>query len=1173
MDDAAFDAATWDHVIEGALFRRNKGFQLVRHQIESYDDFLQTKLHDVIRAFNPIQVHHAFCKERGAFQNVISINVENVTVQRPEVDENSGVSSVVTPQDARQRGLTYASRVYADMVVTVGTLDAPDETKVLKNILLGKVPVMVKSRACAYDRRDRLDVRNPTECRFDYGGYFVVSGNEKVLISQDRFCENRTFVFASVRSTVYSYVAEVRSVPENRLSVAKIANVKLMARGNQHGQPIRVNIHHVKPDIPLFVLMKALGARSDLDAIDLISLDAGAPSNRRLVQSLQASVVEASEIACQKDALLWISKPSFFNVSGKPKELMTDRLQRVAALKSVMTTEFLPHVGPDFRKKALYIGSMVRKLLACADGSARPDDRDSYVNKRVETPGVLLAGLFRQYYSKMVKEIKVGVQTEIRTGSWKVTRKMINVVVAGNVHKLVKAGKLESGLKYAFATGNWGVKTNVNKQGVSQVLGRMSYNAMLSHLRKVTTHIANGEKVIEPRKLHVTQWGVLCPAETPEGTTVGLVKTLAFLANVTIASNSYAVRELVMADPGLERLDPGSSDSLRSLRTKCNVIINGDVVGVHLRPDEMFRRLKSWKRSGVISPHTCVAWHVSRNELCLCTEGGRMVRPLYVVDPDTGMPRATPEVFDGLRRGVLGWADLLTLGVVEYLDVEEADCALIAMRRSDLGRGTRCTHMELHPSTILGVSAGLIPFSNHNQSPRVCYESAMSKQGVAIFLSNFRNRYDAVSHVLNCPQKALASTRIARIVNMDKIPCGCNVILAIACYGGWNQEDSVILNQSSVERGMLASTMYRTYRDAIQRNHSTGQEEMYARPDASTTALHASRRSEYDKLGPDGFVPENTRVASNDVIIGKVMPTAGGAKRFKDCSVRVKTGESGVVDRNCNDDRYFVNRNGDGYTTCKVRVRHYRVPMVGDKFATTSGQKGSCGMVFKQHDMPFSASGIVPDVIMNPHAIPSRMTIGQLLECLTGKVCATTGRFGDATPFDGASVERLGDELQRLGMDRHCDEVMYDPKTGRQITMSVFIGPTYYQRLKHMVADKVHSRASGPVVQLTRQPAEGKSSGGGLRIGEMERDCAVAHGAMSFLRERHMDMSDGYRVWVCKRCGFMANVNPSKAENVFQCRRCGDASEHFVPIEIPYACKLFTQEVNTMGVGMRFLTE
>lgn len=1153
-------------------FEYNKGYQLVKHQLESFNDFLLRKLEQIIDGFNSIDIHHIYVPELEKFKYVMTIDVKNPVLNKPLIYEKDGSTKIMTPNDARQRNFTYASNLNVDLHITCKTLDQEKntyivETKQINNVLLGKIPIMVKSNYCVLKGKF---MENGSECRYDYGGYFIINGNEKVVISQDRISENKTYVFVNNKVSTYSHVAEIRSVQENKLGVPKITSLKLSSKANQFGRYIRANIHHIKTDLPIFILFKALGLQNDREIIEYILYDPDDVHNKKIANELMGCIEEANDIQCQRDALEYLSR--HLNITGYPKEFLNNKMHRLNIVRNVLEKEFLPHVGTDFLKKALYLGYMVNKLLKCYLGLKEFDDRDSYINKRVDTPGVLLANLFRQYYGKMIKDMKNMIAKEINCGVWKATNKFINVINKVNVNnKIIKSNIIDSGLRYALATGNWGIKSNKNKQGVAQVLNRMTYPSTISHLRRINTPIEKSGKLVQPRKLHPTQWGVICPCETPEGASVGLVKNMSMSANITISSNSVNVREIIH-ELGTEEFQPSI---LKDFYHETRVVVNGDIVGIHRNPKMLYDELKKLKRSGTINIYTGIVWNIPEKEIAICTEGGRCVRPLYVVENN----RVTlKEAADSLNKSDTTWQDLLVQfpDLIEFLDVEEMNTSLIAMKFKDLqqksyggSHAKRFSHLEIHPCLILGALASCIPFSDHNQAPRNCYQASQGKQALGIYASNYRNRYDTLGHVMNYPQKPLVRTNISQYLNNDNLPCGINAIVAIAVHTGFNQEDSIIMNQSAVQRGLYTSTYFRTYKEQNNKNHSNGEEEVFMKPDIDP--IKVSKPYNYEKISKDGFVDENTFVTTGDVIIGKCMPSkTGGTITYKDNSIPIKNNESGFIDRNCYNDNHFTNINGEGYTFCKVRLRSERIPTIGDKFSARSAQKGTVGMLYRQEDMPFTQSGIVPDLIMNPHAIPSRMTIGQLMECIMGKACVYHGTYGDATPFNEHNVEDIAQALEDCGMERYGNEVMYNPRTGEQVMTEIFIGPTFYQRLKHMTMDKVHSRSSsGPVVMLTRQPAEGRARDGGLRIGEMELECNWAHGIFQFLKERLMECSDNYRVFACKNCGNMATVNPEKG--IHTCKNCKNINK-FSEIRIPYACKLLFQEIQTMGIGTKFIT-
>jgi DNA-directed RNA polymerase II subunit RPB2 len=448
----------------------------------------------------------------------------------------------------------------------------------------------------------------------------------------------------------------------------------------------------------------------------------------------------------------------------------------------------------------------------------------------------------------------------------------------------------------------------------------------------------------------------------------------------------------------------------------------------------------------------------------------------------------------------------------------------------------------------------------------------MGKQAMGVYALNFRERFDAMSHILCYPNVPLVSPYMSKFYRSDTMFSGQNIIVAIMTYTGYNQEDSVVINRASLDRGLFRSIFYRTYKDEEKKNQSSGEEERFCKPDPALTKQ--LRHSNYSKLGPDGFVPENGYVNSDDILIGKcvplrvptgmVLPT--GAKQYRDVSRTMRNNETGWVDK------IFKNRNGEGYSFVKIRMRQDRIPEIGDKFSSRHGQKGTCGLILNPEDMPQTASGIIPDIIINPHAIPSRMTIAHLMETLLGRLGCEAGTLGDGSPFNSkCTVDTIAAALRdNYGLDPYSNEVLYNGHNGRQMDVNIFMGPVFYQRLRHCSADKLHSRASGPLVMLTRQPAEGRAREGGLRFGEMERDAVCAHGIAEFTKERLVECSDGFPCYTCRKCGLIAIANPK--ENVWSCRGCENATE-FSAVQIPYASKLFIQELESMCITSRMITQ
>ena len=649
-------------------------------------------------------------------------------------------------------------------------------------------------------------------------------------------------------------------------------------------------------------------------------------------------------------------------------------------------------------------------------------------------------------------------------------------------------------------------------------------------------------------------------------------------AIVSIYSNAKTIKEYIKA-VGL--LKPLNTTSVLEKHSSTRLFLNGAWLGTLAMGDtlNMLELLRTAKRCGRIHVQTGIIWKAALKEIWITTEAGRMLRPLFYAGALREIAADTSGKLLAEVMAIQNWERLLLWqspkgnALIEYIDPGETESSYIAMFPDDVLKnpGDSYTHSEIHPSTALGTLASNIPFPDHNQSPRNSYQAAMGKQAMGMYALNFRDRYDALAHLLCYPQVPFVSPFMSRFYGAQAMPSGQNIVVAILTYTGYNQEDSIMINRGSLDRGLFRSIFYRTYKDEERKNQSSGEEERFVRPDPSMTKQ--MKNANYDKLDESGFVPENTYVDTDDILIGKYVPLRvptgmvipAGAKRYRDVSRTMRNNETGWVDR------IFKDRNGEGYSFAKVRVRQDRIPEIGDKFSSRHGQKGTCGMILDPEDMPTTSSGLVPDIIINPHCIPSRMTIAQLLETLLGKMGREMGCLGDGSPFNNVTLEGLTKIMRDdLGLEPAGNEVLYNGFTGRQMETSIFMGPCFYQRLRHCSADKMHSRSSGPLVMLTRQPAEGRAREGGLRFGEMERDCVAAHGITEFTKERFMECSDLFRCWSCQDCGLIAIVNPK--EGIWNCKGCGNTT-NFSAIEIPYAYKLLLQELETMCISSRIVTQ
>ena len=1558
--------------------------RLVRHQLESYNNFVGYQITKTIEMFNPVHIasEQDLDIKSGKHALEIFITFENFHIYRPQIQENNGATKLMFPQEARLRNFTYASAMTVDInikfVVRNGEMLENAQTfyKSLPQIHIGKLPIMLNSNICVLTQYKHVEHGNTGECKFDAGGYFIINGSEKTVLGQERAAENRVYCYnISKNNTKYTWQAEIKSVPDYKCISPKQINMMVSSKNNGFGFPIFLQLPRVKQPIPLFIVFRALGVISDKEICERIILDIESSKHKEMMQSLQASIIDANTHMTQQECIRYITSFVMYTPINMDKE--TGIKKKYDFTLDILSNDLFPHCN-NAQHKIYFLGYMANKLLQASSNWVKQDDRDSYLNKRVDLTGVLLNNLFRNYFNKLVKDMEKQIIKEINTGSWKSTDDYQNIINQTNIYKIIKSTTIENGIKRALSTGDFGIKhINSNKVGVAQVLNRLTYVSSLSHARRISTPTDKSGKLIPPRKLHNTSWGFLCPAEcfdpetqilmwdgsakraadiivgdvlvddignptevrticsgmknmydvipdkvnfikhrvtdnhiltlkirshktirksnrkdrkythiveflnrdelrfqekyfnslkdaeefvnsfndddtldvtiekyltlnkrtkenlvvfkteginwtkktvemdpyllgmwlgdglsdgsgfalnyktdletlaywekwaeengaliargkrykfsvvskknkeatlvglcnrveeaplkkflrkhnllknkhipneyltndretrlkvlaglvdtdgsvraegheiricqgpanyriiddaytlamslgfscgikegrsqwtdensgnkkfstykeltitghkiceiptllprkklvpienetqllrsksfmcskfnlveigegpyvgwqlhdkrgrfclqdgtavhnTPEGASVGIVKNLSYMTHVTIHSNSMPIYEYVTPHIiDIQTLSPAD------MYDKTKVFVNGAWIGVTDNPVELYNILKDKKFQGIINIYTSIIFDYKMNEIRVCNDSGRLTRPVLRVKDKNVL--ITKDIIDRLNKNTLTWDDLLTNcridnSIIEYIDPDEQSWSMIAMKPSDLVVKADAdsikinTHCEIHPSTIFGVLASCIPFPEHNQSPRNTYQCAQAKQAMGMYVTNFDSRMDKTAYVLNTPARPLVDTRIMDMIHINKIPSGFNAVVAIMTHTGYNQEDSLLFNKGSIDRGLFLATVYHTEKDE-DKQKINGDEEIRCKPDPSKTK--GMKFANYNKVNGRGVIPENVLVENRDVIISKITPIKENRNdhtkviKYEDQSRVYRTDEETYIDKN------YIDRNGDGYNFAKIRLRAVRKPVIGDKFSSRSGQKGTLGNLIPEQDMPFTRSGLKPDLILNPHAIPSRMTIAQLKETILGKTLIELGLFGDGTSFGELDVKTICKKLQEVGYESNGNEIMYDALTGEQMECTVFMGPVFYQRLKHMVADKQHSRSIGPMVNLTRQPAEGRSRDGGLRFGEMERDAMISNGAARFTRGRLYDASDKYQVYVCKKCGLIASYNDQM--HIHHCRTCDNRTD-FAYVEIPYACKLLFQELITMNIAPRIIT-
>ena len=1162
-DDEINDKDSWKVI--RAYFKQHG---LVSQQIGSFNQFVGKNIQEIIDENKTISIevdtNYAKNNLEDEFKYELSFAQSRIAANPQFIEINTNIENKIFPNDARVRNLDYLSELSLDVIWREKKKSGNVERS-YPNINIGKIPIMVRSKYCSLNDKTDTERVAVKECEFDQGGYFIIGGGEKVIVAQERMATNFVYVFNKKEQSGYSWQAEVRSNIDgsNRppvLFAVKIAKKNTHLKNNLGGL-ITARIPYVKADIPIVILFRALGLESDKDIMDYIIFDEEDNSFKEL---LRPSLEYSSEYRGKKECLEYIG-----NKATRGED--SSREERIKRAEDILRNNMLSHVSIERgneNKKAYFIGYMIYRLGNCSLGRAFGDDRDHYGKKRLDMCGVLLSGIFRQLFRRFTKKAETNLKEQIKHN------KSGKITLESAFDKNIITG----GMKYALATGNWGQNKvgQVQKTGVAQVIQRLTFMSSLSHLRRVNTPLEKTGKITKPRQLHNTHWGMLCPAETPEGQSCGLVKNLSLMTFVSVGSPAKMIQETLDNYPDFQKLSEVHPSDIRG---RSKIFINGSWIGITEHPEEIMKRLLTQRRMSIISKEISIVNNFVNKEIRIYTDSGRTQRPLFIVEKYTNKEnedalrlKITKKNIRDLEEDKINFDYLVNKGIIEYLDVEEEESSMIAMKIDDLiSHKDYCftyTHCEIHPAMILGVSASIIPFPDHNQSPRNVYQSAMGKQAIGIYSTNFNMRMDTLAYLLFYPQRPLVVTQSMEFLKFKDLPAGINAIVAIMCYTGYNQEDSVIMNQSSIDRGLFRSAFFRTYHSEEKREAKL-KRETFEVPDKSNCA--GLRHGNYTKLDSEGLIAPGIRVSGDDIIIGKTglckMEDDDNdndgyiSKRKQDISEAIRPSESGIIES------VMLTIDRQGYKMAKVKCRSVRIPQIGDKFASRHGQKGTIGMTYRQEDLPFTMEGITPDIIVNPHAIPSRMTIGHLIECLSSKVASLRGLEGDATPFTDVTVDSISEDLHRLGYQKYGNETVFNGFTGRKLDMLIFFGPTYYQRLKHMVDDKIFSRARGPVQILTRQPTEGRARSGGLRFGEMERDCMISHGASIFLKERLVDVSDKYRVHICEQCGLIAQAD-LLSQN-YKCKLCQNVNYNIAQVYIPYACKLLFQELMAMHITPR----
>ena len=1081
----------------------------------------------------------------------------------------------------------------------------------IKNVYLGKFPIMVQSDFCILKGLSPEVRHTMGECRRDLGGYFIIQGKEKTIVCQEKFADNMMYIrkYDDNGANEYLFSCEMRSVSENVSKPIRTLSVKIVApTASYTNKNIVVNIPNVRQPVPLFIVFRALGVVTDKAIAEMCLLDLD--KYEHMTDIFVPSVHDAGAIMTQRQAVEFIA-------------LLT-KGKRVEHTLEILADYFLPHIGEtNLMEKAYFLGHMVFRLLSAYTGLEQPTDRDNFKYKRIELVGSLLRDLFREYYSDQQKFIQVEYDKRL-TLNRSLYASDLHFLVQTYQSELFKERVLEAGFTKAFK-GNWGARPNTKRIGVVQDLNRLSFNSYLSHLRKTNLPMDSGAKLVGPRVLHGSQWGYIDPIDTPDGGNIGLHKSLAISTHVT--RDTKGMREQLvswlrekMSLKFVEECTP------RLLSTLTKVFVNGFWAGSLAEPLECVQKFRLYRRNSLIPIHTSITFEIKTNTIYIYSDGGRLIRPIFYKDNLTKkLSCENPDIIKALKSREYTWDDLTTgfnakrkgvitndakvfelfelyegintetnpakldrflskKAIIDYIDSSESEDSLIAMNQEEYPK-KNYTHMEIHESLIFGSMCNLINFPENNPPTRNSFSCGQSKQACSMYHTNHRVRMDKTAVVLNNGQIPLVKSRYMEYINGEEMPYGENAIVAIMCYSGYNMEDSILINEGSLKRGLFNTTYYTTYEthEEINKSGDENSETKFANIEQTPGIVGTKPGYDYSKLDDYGLIREGTEVDDKSVLIGLATTQAG---KTVDASKTPKKGQLGIVDKT------FITEGEEGERIAKVRIREIRIPNQGDKLASRAGQKGTVGIVVPECDMPFTSNGLRPDMVINPHAIPSRMTIGQLIECVMGKACAMMGGFGDCTAFvnKGSKVGVFGEALVNVGFHSSGNDILYNGMTGEQLESEIFIGPTYYMRLKHMVKDKINYRALGPRTALTKQPVSGRANDGGLRIGEMERDSVASHGIVNFLTESMMERGDKYKVAVCNTTGLLAIYNPAK--NLFlspmadgpikfvgsldgkdmNIENVSKYGRSFSVVSVPYSFKLLIQELQTINVQMRIIT-
>lgn len=1180
-------------IILDSILNKKKG--LISHHVESINKFNESGIKQImVNGFN-IQVElnnerDSTDEDKLITKYLMKANITDVRLLPPvTINYDTQRSQILFPAESHIKDLTYSSPMYidADIVCTAYKSDGTTEIKKeqIQNYRLGSIPIMVGSKLCNSYNKSRDTLIELNEDPTDLGGYFIIKSNEWIIDNIESMTYNLSREFRNVGFKNELARSDIISKPGDNFENSSSLICKYLANGNINFEVTNNKFRDIS--IPFYVLFRAFGVCSDREIIEHItySMNDGDPTIKKMLNILEKGflssytpISDAYQIHNQTEILELIGKHinDFYlsNLNTTNKNNVNTRKYNINNVLQILDKDILPHVGltsDDRYKKIRFLGHLINRLLKVYLEIIPPTDRDSYKNKRINPAGVSYAKVFKTNFNfAIVQQLRRQFTKDLKATTFS------NLNLKHSFETAIYGHEFERALIQAIVTGDKTI--NINRKAVqnrlsSQQLHRKNQINVISALRNINTNNTSSAKqsarANEMRRFHSSMIGYVCCVQSADtGEKVGMQKQMAISSKISLGSSSDILKEIVLNDEDIILLDKKLTNLEIYTKKLTKVFVNGDWLGCCLNFASFSKKYREMRRNNKIHYLTTISFDVKTNELYLWVDIGRIVRPLIIIynnEEEYYKSNKTIEFKQyinltkkhiiNLNAGIINYETLLDDKVIEFISPEEQQNCLIAKDIETLNLHindplTRYTHLDIAQS-IIGIPGLTSPFSNHNQAARVVFQTNQVKQTCGTPCLNFPFKSYKEMHLQVYNQKPLVKT----IANKYYAPIGMNSIVAVMIYGGYNQEDSLIINQGAIDRGLFTTHHFTFEKTELEKN------EEFTNPDPSVTA-DIKAYSNYDKL-VNGVVSPGTYIESGDIIIGKIAKLNKSDQydnfKYYDKSIVYKYDEPAYVWD------VIKGRNEEDNLFCKVIFRSARKVAIGDKFSSRSGQKGVVGISYRDSDMPYTEDGIKPDVIFNPHSLPSRMTMGVLFEGMASKANAINGTITDGTIFKKIDIDDLADDLAKVGYNRNGTERLYNGITGNYIDVEIFIGPIYYQRLQKFTVDTVYSHKTCPTDAITHQPLDGKSAKGGLRLGEMEKD-VMAISSVKFLQEKFIDHSDVYHIYVCKKCNKRAVVN--EKYQIYKCKYCNDGSD-IVKIKTSWSCKQMFDEIESCNIGFK----